>query len=131
MRFPYVKFRGKLAPIIPVKFKKKGKEEWLEVGAYVDSGARYSVFHLYVAEILGLKLEKGKEDYVMVRDGSQIKVYLHQVRIQLATKEFGARVAFSRHLGIGFNIIGRLDIFNRFKICFDETEKFIEFRPKV
>ena len=29
------------------------------------------------------------------------------------------------------NIIGRLDIFDRFKICFDESEKIVEFYPKV
>ena len=29
------------------------------------------------------------------------------------------------------NIIGRLDIFDRFKICFDESEKITEFYPKV
>ncbi len=45
-------------------------------------------------------------------------------------KEFEAAVGFSRHLGIGFNVIGRLDIFERFTICFDESEKMIEFFPK-
>jgi len=33
----------------------------------------------------------------------------------------------SKQLGIGFNIIGRKDVFERFKICFDEKEKVVEF----
>jgi len=36
----------------------------------------------------------------------------------------------SKQLGIGFNIIGRKDVFERFKICFDEKEKVIEFYNK-
>ena len=40
-------------------------------------------------------------------------------------------IGFSRRLGIGFNIIGRKDIFERFKICFDEKEKMVEFYPIV
>jgi len=36
-------------------------------------------------------------------------------------------IGFSKQLGIGFNIIGRKDVFERFRICFDEKEKVVEF----
>lgn len=130
MKYPYIKFRGKYAPIVPIKFKIKDKDEWINLEAYVDSGAGYSVFHSYVAEIVGLKLENGKEDYVTVGDGSQIKIYLHKVTISISDEVFESIIAFSRHLGIGFNVIGRLDIFDRFNICFDEKEKVVEFHQK-
>jgi len=61
----------------------------------------------------------------------QIKVYLHRVQIKLAEEDFEALIGFSRRLGIGFNVIGRSDIFERFKICFDESEKIVEFFPKM
>lgn len=128
MRFPYVKFRGKLAPIVSVRLK--GKKEWVSVDAYVDSGAAYSIFHLYVLETLGLKLEDGKKDYVTVGDGSQIVVYLHKITIEIADHEFKATIGFSKHLGIGFNVIGRLDIFGKFRICFDEKNKAVDFYLK-
>ena len=127
MKFPYVKLRDKLAPIVPIRFNVK--EEWIEFKAYVDSGASYSIFHSNITEILGLKLEEGKKDYITVGDGSQIIVYLHKIIVKIAGQEFESTTGFSRNLGIGFNIIGRLDIFDRFIICFVESEKIVEFSP--
>jgi len=128
MKFKYTEFQGKLLPIVLIRLK--GKKEWVKFRAFVDSGAGYSIFQAEMAEILGLKLEDGKENYVTVGDGSQIKVYIHRVKVDLAGQEFEATIGFSRHLGIGFNIIGRLDIFDKFKICFDESEKIVEFHKK-
>lgn len=125
MEFPYARFAGKFLPIVPIKFR--ARREWIEFKAYVDSGAGYSIFHSDVGELMGLKLEDGKKDYVTVGDGSQIIVYLHKVIVRIAGQEFDATIGFSRHLGIGFNIIGRLDIFDRFKVCFDESERVVEF----
>ena len=124
MKFPYLKLRGKVAPILPIELKGK---EWISYDAYVDSGAGYSVFHSDVADDLEIRLEDGEKAYVTVGDGSQIIVYLHKIIVRFSGEEFEAMIGFSRHLGIGFNIIGRLDIFDRFKICFDELEKNVEF----
>jgi predicted aspartyl protease len=129
MRLPYLKFRGRLLPIVSIWMK--GLQEGVEFKALVDSGAAYSVFQAEMAEILDLRLEQGKENYVCVGDGSMIKVYLHRIPVKLAGQEFEALIGFSRRLGIGFNIIGRLDIFDSFKICFDESEAIVEFFPKL
>ena len=129
MKLPYLKFRDRFLPIVSIWLK--GGKEWVEFKAFVDSGAGYSIFKAEMAEILGLRLEDGKESYVTVGDGSLIKVYIHNVSVRIADKEFEAAVGFSRHLGIGFNIIGRLDIFDRFTVCFDESEKIVEFYPRT
>lgn len=103
---------------------------------------------------MDLRLEDGEKGYLTVGDGSQIIVYLHKIFVRIANEEFKAAIGFSRHLGIGFNIIGRADIFDRFKIypvrnhrnnknillnsrenslhisngvCFDESERVVEF----
>ncbi len=124
MKFKYAKFQGRLLPIILIRLKGK---EWVKFRAFVDSGAGYSVFQAEIAEILGLELEKGDKGYLTVGDGSQIKIYFHKIFVEVADRRFKATVAFSRHLGIGFNIIGRKDIFERFKVCFDEKKKIVEF----
>lgn len=111
-------------PIVPIKLKGK---EWVSYDAYVDSGAGYSIFHSDVADDLEIKLEDGEKVYITVGDGSQIIVYLQKIPVRIADQEFKAILGFSRRLGIGFNIIGRLDIFDRFKICFDESERTVEF----
>lgn len=124
--YPYIQFRGKYSPIVPVKFK-HSSGEWTEFRAYVDSGASYSIFHAEIADILELNLEDGEKNYVTVGDGSLIPVYSHQVTVQIAEKEFYATIGFSRKLGIGFNILGRKDVFEKFKVCFNEKEKSLEF----
>lgn len=125
MRFSYIKLRGRYLPIIPLKVK--GVDEWIIYDAFVDSGAGYSIFQSDIAEDLNLKLEDGKKEYVTIGDGSLIIVYTHRLEIQIGDEEFNAMIGFSRRLGIGFNIIGRKDIFERFKVCFDEKEKVVEF----
>lgn len=124
MKFSYMKLRGKYLPLIPLKVK--GEAGWAIYNAFVDSGAGYSIFQSDVAEDLNLKLEEGRKEYVTVGDGSLIIVYIHRLEIQIGDEEFEAGIGFSKQLGIGFNIIGRKDIFERFKICFDENEKVVE-----
>lgn len=128
MKFPYIKLRGRYLPIVPLKIK--GEAGWIIYNAFVDSGAGYSVFQADVAEDLNLKLEEGKREYVTVGDGSLIIIYIHQLEIQICDEKFEAGIGFSKQLGIGFNIIGRKGIFERFLICFDEKEKVIEFYHK-
>lgn len=72
----------------------------------------YSVFKASAAEILGLEIENGK------------------IPVSIGAREFEAKIGFSRGLGIGFHIMGRMDIFSNFRICFDETGKAVEFMPK-
>lgn len=125
MKFAYVKLRGRYLPIIPLKIK--GTVGWTIYNAFVDSGAGYSIFQSDVAEDINLKLEEGRREYVTVGDGSLIIVYIHRLEIQIGDEVFEAGIGFSKQLGIGFNIIGRKDIFEKFKICFDEREKVVEF----
>ncbi|MFW6194457.1 MAG: hypothetical protein ACOC5L_02950 [Halobacteriota archaeon] len=39
--YPYIQFRGRYLPIVPVKFR-HGTGEWIEFRAYMNSGAGYS-----------------------------------------------------------------------------------------
>ena len=124
MKFPYKKLAGRLLPIVPIEVKGK---EWVSYDTYVDSGAGYSIFHSDVAEDLEISLEDGDKVYITVGDGSQIIAYLHKILVRIADQKFKVTIGFSERLGIGFNIIGQEDIFDRFKICFDRNEKVIEF----
>jgi len=35
-------------------------------------------------------------------------------------------LGFSENLGVGFNLLGRVDFFDRFRICFYNKERFVE-----
>jgi len=112
--------------MIPIKLKSVNGE-WITFDAFVDSGASYSIFTAEIGEILGLDIEDGNKIYVTVGDGSLITVYLLEIDVEIGEKTFKATVGFSKQLGIGFNIIGRKDIFERFEVCFNEKEKVVEF----
>lgn len=127
MRFPYFKFDDKFLPIIPIKLKGK---EWIEFKAFVDTGAGYSIFTFDIAEVLGINAEEGKKEFVKIGDGSFIEVFTFKIPVEIAEKEFEAKIGFSRSLGVGFNIVGRQDVFEKFKVCFDDSERFVEFTTK-
>lgn len=109
----------------------KGISEWIKFKAYIDTGASFCLFHADVAEVLGIKLEEGEKREMILGDGDSIAVYVHQVKVLLAGKEFIASIGFSKDLKIHFYILGRQDIFEHFVICFHEKEKMIEFTPVI
>lgn len=96
---------------------------------YIDTGASFCLFHADVAGVLGLDLENGERREMVLGDGDSMEVYLHKIPVLLAEKEFAASIGFSKDLKIHFYIIGRLDLFEHFIICFHEKEKIVEFTP--
>jgi predicted aspartyl protease len=90
---------------------------------YVDSGATYSVFSDDEAEKLGIDMETGKERYLITGDGGSILIYLHEIEIEIGECTLNAVVGFSDRLGIGFNILGRKDVFERLIFCFDDKKR--------
>src|SRR3989344_8378698 len=127
MKFSYRFYEGKFLPIIPISLTENGK--LIQMRAYVDPGASYSLFHAKVVEILGLDVE-GILYELVVGDGDILKVYLHSVTVSLVGKEFKVMIGFSKNIGVGFNILGRKDIFDKFNICFNDKDKEISFTPR-
>lgn len=125
IEFDYVYHRKRYVPLIPISLKNK-KGEWIEIWAYVDSGAFYSIFDDKIAELLNIDLLKGKRMLAVVGDGSFIPFYLHQVMIKLGNDEFMMKIGFSPKLGVGFNILG-MDLFDRYKVSFDNRIKKVIF----
>ncbi len=125
MKHPYREIsRGFFAPIVEVEIWTK--ERWVVFDAYIDSGATYSIFHIDVAAILGLKYHTGRRMMIRVGDGKLIEIYVHKLPVQFAGHKFNAVIGFSEKLGIGFNLLGRVDFFNKFRICFNDKEKIVE-----
>jgi hypothetical protein len=89
----------------------------------VDSGASWSVFHVDVAQLLGIKLHKAKRRYIALGNGSVIPIYLHHIRVRFAGQEFLAPAGFSDALRVGFNLLGRAGFFDRFQMCFNDRTR--------
>ncbi|MCK4352820.1 hypothetical protein KAW65_05365 [candidate division WOR-3 bacterium] len=128
--FPYISLTGKHpAPIIPLELK--GPLGWKEMMAYVDSGASFSIFSISEARRLGIDYANGKELMVTVGDGSFIPVYLQVLSIKISHILFKATIGFSPRLGVGFNLLGRKDIFERFDVTFSDSRRAVVFLPRA
>ena len=125
VEFTYTKYRDMMVPMIPIKLK--GREQWFEFWAFVDSGATYSIFASKEAEGLGIEIRRGKRTMVVVGDGSYIPVYLFKIAVTIGEIEFMAEIGFSERLGVGFNLLGRRDFFDIFRVCFSDSQEKITF----
>jgi hypothetical protein len=96
---------------------------------YVDSGAFFSILAEGEARLLGLELAQGQLTYSMVGDGSLIPVYIHRLPVRIGPVELTARIGFSPRLGVGFNLLGRQDIFSHFDVTFSDARKRLLFTP--
>ncbi len=127
MKYRYQFFNGEFLPVVNIALK--SKKNTVELKAFIDTGASYCLVHADVTEILGIDLETGEKTEMILGDGNILTVYLHEIEVSVGGVEFKARVGFSKGLGIGFDIIGRKGIFDKFKVCFNERDKEIEFIP--
>ena len=93
------------------------------------SGASFSIFSINEANRLGIDYTKGQKLTVTVGDGSLIPVYLHRLSVKISNILFPATIGFSPRLGIGFNLLGREDIFKRFDVTFSDSRRSIIFLP--
>jgi hypothetical protein len=122
--FPYLKdAQGRYAPIVYLQVWTG--DRWLYLQAYVDSGASWSVFHLDVAQLLGIKLARAKRRYVTLGNGSVLPIYLQQIRVRFAGEEFAVPAGFSDALRMGFNLLGRAGFFSRFAMSFNDRARLL------
>lgn len=126
--FRYKPVRGRFAPIITVGVRIGGT--WYPLEVYVDSGAAYTVLHARIADGVGFDYLSGEPVYLQVGDGGFIPVYLHDLEIQVGGERFTGSVGFSDKLGVGFNLLGRAGVFDRFKICFHESQRILTFEAE-
>lgn len=122
--FPYMKdAHGHYAPLVYLQAWTGNR--WLYLQAYVDSGASWSVFHLDVAQLLGIRLNRAKRRYIALGNGSVLPIYLQQIRVRFAGTEFLAPVGFSDALRSGFNLMGRAGFFTRFEMTFNDRARLL------
>ncbi|MCD6428207.1 MAG: retropepsin-like domain-containing protein [Desulfurococcales archaeon] len=119
--FPYVLYRGKFYPIIPVVIE--GREKAI-VHALVDSGATISLFHISIAEDIGIDLKDAEQVY-LAGIGGYVKAYIKK-QVKVSVEELGSTmipIAFTEYIASDVAILGRQDFFETFEITFREWER--------
>ena len=123
IEFPYSLHKGYLMPIIPIAIQDH------KVWVYVDSGATFSMIGAAEAGDMGINWQGGRRQMVVVGDGSYIPTFIHDVSIQLGTFQITVPIGFSERLGVGFNLLGRMGVFNQFEVCFNDRARKVTFQP--
>jgi hypothetical protein len=122
IEFPYTLHKGYLLPIIPITIL--GHRVWV----FVDSGAALTILSIDDAQRIGIDWQKGRQQMIVVGDGSFIPTYFHDLSIQIDQWELNAPVGFSERLGVGFNILGHKGIFDQFQVCFNDRTRKVTFQ---
>ncbi|MBI1928385.1 retropepsin-like domain-containing protein [Candidatus Poribacteria bacterium] len=126
LRRYFVKYRYAGARLSPVlRFGLTHNQKTTTIEAYVDTGASFSIFFPSVAQRLDLDYRSGRLTYVRVGDGGLIPVYLHRLSVHIGHFSFQATVGFSDRLGVGFNLLGRQDIFEQLAFTFNDKYGFL------
>lgn len=124
-RFPYKRLQGLWQPVIPIGVKLE--PGWKRIDVYVDSGATYTVIQGRIADDAGFNYRTGKRISLEVGTGNLMVVYLHEMEVQLGSERFTCPVGFSDQLGVKFNVLGKIGFFDRFKICFHQSQRSLTF----
>jgi hypothetical protein len=122
IEFPYTLHKSYLMPTIPITILDH------RVWVFVDSGATFTILSTDDAHRIGIDWQKGKLQMIVVGDGSYIPVYFHNLPLQIGEWQITASVGFSERLGVGFNLLGRTDVFDKFQICFNDHTRKVTFQ---
>lgn len=127
IEFSYSRYKEHQIPIIPIQIHSGGL--WHEARVFVDSGATYTVLDQKESQRLGIPAMSGERMFIKVGDGGYISVNLVSLPMKIGNNVFTARIGFSKDLGVGFNVLGRKDVFDRYTICFHEKDAIVRFIP--
>ncbi len=122
IEFPYTLHKGYLMPIIPITIQDH------KVWVYVDSGATFSMISAAEAADMGINWQSGRRQMVVVGDGSFIPTFIHDLAVQIGDSQITAPIGFSERLGVGFNLLGRTGVFDRFEVCFNDHARKVTFQ---
>ncbi len=131
--FPYgVRLRDRgmfdTFPVAEVFFPHK-KGEWLSLFLVVDSGAAISALPKSDAGMFGVDAEKGAPMLISGVGGIAVKGWQQNIEVRLGTKLIDLPIVFLDD-DLAPRILGRLGVFSRFTMIFEEAKKRSAFLEK-
>lgn len=99
---------------------------WHLFRPYVDSGADLTLLKRSDCDNLGYDLTTGALRLIGGISKTLVKTYVHQIQMRLGEIQFLCRVAFAEIDAVP-RLLGRLDVFHRFRICFEEAKRETHF----
>ena len=116
-----------LRPVATLEFRSKSRSgEWIEIRMYIDSGADMTLIPLSFGRLLGLELRKEDIKHLRGVGGGEVPVIITKVDIRIDDVEFPIDVAWALEEDVP-PLLGRTDVFDRFKIMFNQGSRSIIF----
>jgi len=114
-----------LRPVAEVILERDGLT--VSMPMYIDSGADVSVIPFRLGRALGFKQEEND----VIRElkgigGASVPYILKSVTLVLNEKKLKIRIAWALLEEVSM-LMGRMDIFNKFRVVFDERNGWIDF----
>jgi len=116
-----------LRPVASIEFRSKDGV-WIELRPYIDSGADITLIPLTFGRLLGLELKKEEIKHLRGVGGAGVPVVITEVDTRIGDAEFPVRVAWVLEDDLP-PLLGRVDIFDRFTITFDQRKEIVIFEP--
>ena len=116
-----------LRPVASIEFRSKDGV-WIELRPYIDSGADITLIPLTFGRLLGLELKKEEIKHLRGVGGAGVPVVITEVDTRIGDAEFPVRVAWALEDDLP-PLLGRVDIFDRFTITFDQRKEIVIFEP--
>ena len=99
---------------------------WHLFRPYVDSGADLTLLKRCDCEDMGYDLKTGILRPIGGISKTLVRTYVHQINMRIGETQFLCRVAFAEIDTIP-RLLGRLDVFHQFQICFEEAKRETHF----
>lgn len=99
---------------------------WHLFRPYVDSGADLTLLKKSDCEDMGYDLTTGTLRLIGGISKTLLRTYVHQIPVRIGETQFLCRVAFAE-IDTVPRLLGRLDVFHQFRICFEETKRETHF----
>ena len=113
-----------LTPVIPIGvFTLRGL---VTFDFLLDSGADFTLLPRHVADLVGVDLKQLSPTRTFGVEGKGIRVWLSRVTIRIGPETLSVRSFFSERDDTPF-LLGRMDVFSKFKIELDPKRKKIRF----
>lgn len=119
------KIKGEIYRPVASVYLKGGDDNWYLFYPYVDSGADISLFTRTYCELLGYVLENGEEHHVGGITGL-LRIFIHEVPMRVGEEVLNTKVGFADKEEVP-RLLGRISIFSKFQICFDEKNLNVHF----
>lgn len=91
----------------------------------LDTGADCTVLPKYMAQLAGVNLSSCQQDHTYGIGDKPLKVYIGRITVKISRYQFPIRCLFAESDTTSL-VLGRMDIFNRFNITFDNKNNRIK-----